>query len=89
VDVVAEFFITNASSLGNGLGLWFQEVYTNPFPGFFAVYVLGLIFFPVTMTYIIPYSVFQKLSLLPHVYTVYGFLSFDRELYCDDVFVTL
>jgi hypothetical protein len=55
-------------------------------PGCFAVYVLGFIFFPAMMTYIIPYSVFQKLSLLLNVYTVYGFLNFDRELYCDDVF---
>jgi hypothetical protein len=61
-------------------------VYTNPFPGCFAVYVLGFIFFPVMMTDIIPYSVFQKLSLLLNVYTVYGFLNFDREVYCDDVF---
>jgi hypothetical protein len=46
--------------LFNGLGLWFYEVYTNPFPGCFAVYVLGFIFFPVMMTYVIPYSVFPE-----------------------------
>ncbi len=59
---------------------------TNPFPGCFAVYVLGFMFSPVMMTYIIPYSVFQKLSLLPNIYPVYGFLNFDREFYSDDVF---